>query len=183
MHLLAAAVLFAVLLAGALPGARAAGATSASSTVKEWSAAQPAPIPLERLNGSPFDLKQLQGKVVVINLWAAWCAPCLTEMPVLARLARSFSSFPVEVLLVNTGDTPKAIERALAKAGAGLSTLRLAETAGPSWRMATLPATVIVDGSGRVRWLVSGAIDERGEPLRSLVLKLLPPAGTGRPQP
>ena len=44
---------------------------------------------LPLLNGSRFALDQAKGQVVVINFWASWCVPCLAEMPVLDRFARS----------------------------------------------------------------------------------------------
>ena len=40
-------------------------------------------------NGTAVRFSTFEGKVVVVNLWAMWCAPCRTEMPTLAQLARS----------------------------------------------------------------------------------------------
>src|SRR5688500_13064847 len=50
-----------------------------------------APAPafrLQALDGTSLSLADLQGKVVIVNLWASWCPPCLSEMPALERLHR-----------------------------------------------------------------------------------------------
>ena len=55
----------------------------------KWGA-KPVPAPqtaFEDATGKPVTFADFGGKVVLVNLWATWCAPCLTEMPALARLA------------------------------------------------------------------------------------------------
>lgn len=49
------------------------------------------------LDGKPFDLSALRGKVVVFNLWATWCPPCRDEMPQLDAFYRKFASRGVVV--------------------------------------------------------------------------------------
>lgn len=47
-------------------------------------------IPFDDGAGKPLDLSKFRGKVVVVNLWATWCGPCVTEMPTLAALQKRF---------------------------------------------------------------------------------------------
>jgi len=47
--------------------------------------------------GKPVDLARFRGKIVVVNMWATWCAPCVTEMPTLAALQRAY---PDDVVIV-----------------------------------------------------------------------------------
>lgn len=51
--------------------------------------------------GKAMKLADLKGKVVVMNIWATWCAPCVTEMPTLAKLQAAYAGKPVEVVTVS----------------------------------------------------------------------------------
>lgn len=61
---------------------------------------KPAPdLLLEKVDGSgTFSLADQKGKVVLVDLWATWCAPCLSELPHLQKLAESYD--PNEFLMV-----------------------------------------------------------------------------------
>jgi thiol-disulfide isomerase/thioredoxin len=57
--------------------------------------------------GKPMKIADLKGKVVVMNIWATWCAPCKAEMPTLAKLAAAYKGKDVEVVTVSI-DKPEA---------------------------------------------------------------------------
>ncbi len=59
------------------------------------------------LDGKKFDLEALKGKVVVVNFWATWCAPCREEMPALEAVWRQYHNKGLEVLAVSA-DRPRA---------------------------------------------------------------------------
>src|SRR5277367_4945625 len=60
---------------------------------------QPAPaLVVQELNGQTFDLASMRGKVVVINFWATWCAPCRGEMPAFSRFYRQYHARGVEMI-------------------------------------------------------------------------------------
>jgi len=69
-----------------------------------WALAAPAvgePAPrlvVKTLDGAPFDLSALRGKVVLVNLWATWCPPCHEEMPTLDAFYARYRSQGVELL-------------------------------------------------------------------------------------
>lgn len=50
------------------------------------------------MNGTEYNLDKLRGKIVVINLWATWCAPCIAEMPELNDLVNKFKDKDVVFL-------------------------------------------------------------------------------------
>ena len=62
------------------------------------------------LNGKKVELNKLKGKVVLINFWATWCAPCLQEMPHLDRMYKKYKKKGFVVLSVAT-DGPETASR------------------------------------------------------------------------
>jgi thiol-disulfide isomerase/thioredoxin len=55
--------------------------------------------------GKPVKLSDFKGQVVVLNLWATWCPPCVKELPSLAKLKGDFAGQPVKVLTVSVDKT------------------------------------------------------------------------------
>src|SRR3546814_17927724 len=66
--------------------------------------------PLETLSRQEFDriLVGLRGKPVVVNIWASWCAPCRTEMPLLERAARTYEGRVTFLGVASRDDRPAA---------------------------------------------------------------------------
>ena len=60
--------------------------------------------------GGEVSLETLRGKVVMLNVWATWCAPCLNEMPALERLYQILRAEGLEIVAVNV-DSPGARAR------------------------------------------------------------------------
>ena len=61
---------------------------------------------LTYLNGSPFDSKSLEGKVLFIDFWATWCGPCLHEIPSMVAMGKKYKEYGFEVvgITVQSGD-------------------------------------------------------------------------------
>jgi thiol-disulfide isomerase/thioredoxin len=53
------------------------------------------------LNGSRFNLDQMNGRVVLIDFWATWCVPCLKELPHLKQIAKDFAGQPLVILSIS----------------------------------------------------------------------------------
>ena len=63
---------------------------------------QPAPnFTLPGLDGRPVSLSDYRGKVVLVNIWATWCAPCVAEMPSMERLYQRLKGDSFEILAVS----------------------------------------------------------------------------------
>ncbi|MGH3242243.1 MAG: TlpA family protein disulfide reductase [Spirillospora sp.] len=115
----------------------------------------------EHLDGRPFKLADLKGKVVVVNFWASWCAPCRGEAPSLQQVYGENKAKGVEFLGVNFKDSKanaQAFERkfkvtypSLFDAN-GQVTLAFREVP-PS----AVPSTLVLDRQGRVAARVIGA--------------------------
>ncbi|WNW13402.1 TlpA disulfide reductase family protein [Pseudomonas sp. DTU_2021_1001937_2_SI_NGA_ILE_001] len=105
-------------------------------------------LPLTDLEARPVNLKDYQGKPVVINLWATWCPPCRREMPVLAKAQASRPD--ITLVFVNQGETPDEVRRFLQSQGLALDNLLLdanSELGRQAGSMA-LPTTLFYDAQG-----------------------------------
>src|SRR6185503_19581550 len=70
---------------------------------------------LRNLNGRSVRLSDYRGKVVLVNLWATWCAPCLVEIPELVKLQRENKSRGLQILGVTFPDDTRASVRRMSQ--------------------------------------------------------------------
>lgn len=118
---------------------------------------EPAPeFAFDNLQGDAYPVASLEGKVVVLDFFATWCAPCIAELPEIDAIHRRYASAPdVEVLVVandSGGDTPEGIREFLA--GRELEVPFLYDPGGKAHKafgFAGLPGLVVIDRAGRVR--------------------------------
>lgn len=83
---------------------------SRDATGRSHSGASPAPqvgfpapdFELDSIAGGSIKLSELRGKVVMVNLWASWCAPCRAEMPAIDNVYRQYRERGLEVVAINT---------------------------------------------------------------------------------
>lgn len=111
--------------------------------------------------GRQLNLGALQGKPVLVNLWATWCAPCVTEMPLLDELAGELAG-KVRVVTISQDLTgAAAVQPFFAKEKfAHLEPWLDPETAlAEKLGGGVLPVTVLYDASGREVWRVVGGYD------------------------
>jgi thiol-disulfide isomerase/thioredoxin len=123
---------------------------------------------------TPADFK---GKVVVMNLWATWCAPCKLEMPTLAKLAQEYAGKPVAVVAVSI-DTPEALDQAKAFIAQNAPLTFYSDTAAKlPWALkpqaAGMPTTLILGKDGLERGRISGEADWAGPGARTVIDKVL----------
>lgn len=60
---------------------------------------------MKDLGGQAFDLKSYEGKIVILNFWASWCAPCIEEVPSLIKLVNEFKG-EVQLIAIS-GDSSR----------------------------------------------------------------------------
>ncbi|MEO3825322.1 TlpA disulfide reductase family protein [Actinomadura sp. B10D3] len=115
----------------------------------------------QRLDGKPFALSEFKGKVVVVNFWASWCAPCRGEAPSLQHVYDENKAKGVEFLGVAFKDSKpnaQAFERKFKVTypslfdADGQVTLAFREVP-PS----AIPSTLVLDRQGRVAARIIGA--------------------------
>lgn len=114
---------------------------------------RPAPaITLHALDGTEIDVKDLRGKVVILNFWATWCMPCREEMPLLSDYAARHADQGMAVLgfsLDNPGTLPE-VRKIAATLNFPVGLLGSA-WAGGYGRMWRLPVSFVIDREGILR--------------------------------
>lgn len=119
---------------------------------------QPAPaITMIAGDGTELGLDHFLGKVVVLNFWATWCAPCVEELPSLARLHEKLEGQGVVVALsVDRGGLDQVMPF-LEEYGITIDPyVDASMTAMRIFRLSGLPTTVIIDAQGREIGRVTG---------------------------
>jgi cytochrome c biogenesis protein CcmG, thiol:disulfide interchange protein DsbE len=124
------------------------------------------------LDGEVFDIAKLRGKVVLVNYWATWCAPCRKDMPKLDAFYRRDHAQGLEMIGISVDrdrDLAK-VRKVMATLAYPVATLKdvTVDGFGPPQGV---PITWIIDPDGKVRDMM---IDVRDELLDSLVVPLLP---------
>jgi thiol-disulfide isomerase/thioredoxin len=151
----------------------------AQAIVRSWPANRAVPsLSLAQMEGGTRQLAHWRGRVLVLNFWASWCEPCVSELPSLLRLAEGQAQRGLSVALVNYqegeakvrdflglvfGEIPEALPVLMDRDGA----------VAKAWTPRVLPTTVLVDRKGRPRWSVIGELDWTGPQARELIEPLL----------
>jgi cytochrome c biogenesis protein CcmG/thiol:disulfide interchange protein DsbE len=117
---------------------------------------------LPRLDGpGRASLDDYRGKVVVLNFWASWCAPCRDEAPVLERWHKRIASQGGTVLGVDALDADDDAREFVRRFGITYPNLR--DVSGENLRpfgIAAYPETFVIDKRGRIAALVRGPVTE-----------------------
>lgn len=127
--------------------------------------------------GKERSLSEWKGRVVLINLWATWCAPCRKEMPDLDKLQAELGSDKFEVVAISVdrsgvNGAKKFLEQ--------IGVTKLALYADPTAKLAGelkvlgLPATLLVDAEGREIGRLLGPADWASDDAKALVRSVVP---------
>jgi len=154
-HAASAAFTLSLLACAAGPGAPGASST-ADAQHPLLGAAAPS-FELEAADGKhKVSLSEHAGKVVVVDFWATWCAPCKQSFPAYQRLAQKFGS-KLTVIGISVDEDPAGIPQFAKETGAKFP---LAwddgQITSKSYRPSTMPTSFVIDQSGIVRFSHSG---------------------------
>ena len=141
----------------------------------EASAAPLHTLRLPDLAGRVQDFNQWQGKVLVVNFWATWCAPCREEIPILVALQEKYRARGLQFVgvAIDQRDKVEAFAREFginyAVLLGGLETIDVSRQIGN--RLGALPYTAVLDRSGRIVSRELGKVKE--VELERLIISLL----------
>ncbi len=115
----------------------------------------PKPVPelrFEDAAGKPHTLADFRGKLVLLNVWATWCAPCREEMPALDRLQAQLGGPGFEVVALSVDQQgPQIARRFLGEIGVRALALYIDPSASAAFKLDTpgLPVSLLLDRNGR----------------------------------
>lgn len=138
---------------------------------------RPAPaLSFTSRGGEPRHLADFRGKVLLVNLWATWCGPCVREMPSLERLQAALGDrLTVLAISEDRGGAhvvePFITEHALKRLAIYLDADSAAQSA---FHLRGLPTTFLIDASGRICAMLEGGADWDSPKIRALVERYLP---------
>ncbi|MFF0446498.1 TlpA family protein disulfide reductase [Streptomyces sp. NPDC004609] len=123
----------------------------------------------ETLEGKPLDVADYKGKVVVLNAWGSWCAPCRAEAPHLVKVAKDLKPKGVEFIGLNTRDDSKGLAIAFEK-DYGIEFPSLYDPKGElivegfpkgTLSLQAIPSTVVLDRDGKIAARALMALNEK----------------------
>jgi len=120
------------------------------------------PAPFNDVDGKSIDFSQYKGKVVMVNVWATWCPPCVRELPAIERLATKFKAEDFALLPISIdADGKQQVQPFLNTLGmAGFNSYYDPEqNLGQVFPLDTIPATFILDKNGQLIAFVRSFVD------------------------
>lgn len=138
---------------------------------------------VDNLDGSPLASSDLEGKIVVIDFWATWCAPCLTEIPHYNSLHEEYADKGVEMLgmTLQSGSQEQVVEWISRPVRVGTQEFSLdypvvmgnADVEASWGPIYGFPMTYLVDSEWKIRKKWLGAVANKSEQLRYLIDELI----------
>ena len=144
--------------------AGAASCASTSSTPLDSSAVPevgyvPPNFVLPALEGDPVDLHQVIGesRIVLVNFWATWCAPCRYELPMLEKLYEKYKNDGFVVLAVSVDETRELLDEYVKRNPFTFPVLHdFTHSAQSRFQVTGLPTSIILDSQGKVLSILPG---------------------------
>lgn len=134
--------------------------TAAAQDLKPYAGGAAPALALNDLNGKRHDLADYRGKVTMVQFWATYCAPCIKEMPSVARLKAKLAGRPFAILGVNMGESDKEVREFLKKIKVDFTILLDPEAqAIAAWKVFVAPSTFLVDARGNIRYTLQGGAE------------------------
>ena len=138
----------------------------------------PPPIDMADQHGKEVDLDALKGKVVVIDFWASWCAPCKHAMPFLQALHEKYAERGLAIVGVNIDRSKKKMDRFLQASPVTFRIVHDPKLAIPQrYELSTMPTSYFTGRDGKVRYAHEGFRKEDAVGMEAKIKALLAEGG------
>lgn len=112
---------------------------------------------LRTADGSNLRLAEQRGRVVLVNFWATWCAPCRQEMPLLNQLYQKYQASGFTLLGINIDADSRNAVSVANKLGVSFPVLLDGEkSVSKLYDLTSMPSTLLIDRDGKVRYVHRG---------------------------
>jgi len=146
-----------------------------SAQLEAYRAESPLTFTLPDLSAQQHTLADYRGRVVLVNFWASWCAPCVYEMPGLVSLKQRHAGQAFEILAVNVGEKKYRVHKFVNLIDFTLPVLLdTSQEVFHAWGVELLPTSFLVDAEGRVRYRVLGSPDWDNAEIDAMIEALMP---------
>lgn len=126
------------------------------------------------LDGGEFNLSEFRGRIVVLDFWASWCAPCMQTMPLLVEAIDQFDANRVSLISINLEETPEQIRTVIDRHQLNLTVaLDIDGVAAARYQATAIPQLVVIGPEGKVQRLYvgggAGVVDQMTEAIAELI--------------
>lgn len=122
----------------------------------------------------PVSLSDLRGKPVMLNFWATWCGPCVSEMPYIQQVYEEWSDKGLVLLAINKGEPPSKVEEFLQDHNLSLPVLLdTKQVISQKYNIRYIPTTFFIDKEGIIQVVRIGAFPNK-EAIESDLNKIMP---------
>jgi thiol-disulfide isomerase/thioredoxin len=125
-------------------------------------------------DGKAMNLADWHGKVVLVNFWATWCPPCVTEIPSMNRLQAKYQAQGLEIFSVDFQESAEDIAEFAKQVPIDFPVLLdLDGRISKDWGVFSFPTTFVVDRQGRVRYSLNQGVEWDIPELEAPLVELL----------
>jgi thiol-disulfide isomerase/thioredoxin len=126
---------------------------------------------LKDLEGNNYNLKEAKGKVILVNMWATWCPPCIAEMPSIQALYTDYGD-KIEFVLVSN-ETQDVVTSFLKKKNYSFKAYSSLTAPPATFNVKSIPRTFLLNKEGQIIIDESGAANWNSKKVRETIDELL----------